>query len=142
MVTRNLHFRLQEYCDCYVDSDLKAELEKFVSGSRDSVDEDATEAALKALALVLLEAIEQEAERICISPKHISLASCERGMLATFSPDLTARVREIVGEISGVGEEKEKGRISLGLRGADLDLSVQHHCTNDKAGLIIGLPEL
>ncbi|MEW6355440.1 MAG: hypothetical protein AB1696_03880 [Planctomycetota bacterium] len=142
MTTRSLHARLQEYCDCYVESDLKAELERFVGGSRQPCDEDETEAALKVLALILLGGVERRTHRICVSEKLISLSGGENGLAATFSPEITTRLSQILGEIAGIGNGKDRGRISLGLRGDEILLTIERVLTDEKDELIVGIPSL
>jgi len=140
MIERNIHQRLQEYLDCYVDADLEDELHKLLSGVREPVErEDETEAALKTIAIAVLAGIERRAERISLLEGRISLVGAEWGLLATFPPHLLKASMDLVGQISGVGDGKKEGRISLGLRGGEVALSVERR-EEEGAGLVMGLP--
>lgn len=138
MAKRSLHARLQEYCDCFVEADLGTELEKFVGGHREAPDADETEAALKALAISLLTAIERRAERISIRGARMVLQGDGRGLLTTLPPDILGRIVEVVQKISGTGDEKESGRISLGLRGGEVLLQVDTRRGEEGKEVVIG----
>ena len=141
MIQRSLHSRLQDYCACFVESDLETELERFVANHGQSTDlVDDIESALKLLALSILTGIERRADRISLSPTQISLLGDSRGLLATFPAKLVGRACDIIGGLSGVNGKKAQGRISLGLRGDEILLDVRSKAADPKTELVINLP--
>ena len=142
MVERHLHQRLQEYLDCFLEADVDAELKRFDAGEGGPVDENETEAALKVLALALFTSIARKAGKIILSGDHIDLLSPERSTLVTASPDLVARAADIVTEIAGLEPGGESGRIVLGLRSGQLDLSITQAGSDEQRAVTIGLPPL
>ena len=62
---RSLHLKLQEYCDCYLETDSKQELEVITKeGLSSDVLGDPEDVAIKFLGLTVLYGIEQKAKRI------------------------------------------------------------------------------
>ncbi len=142
MVERHLHQRFQEYLDCFMEADVEAELKRFEAGERGPVDEDETEAALKVLALALFTSISRKAGKILLSGDRIDLLSPERSPLVTISPDLVARAADIVTEISGLEPGGEAGRLVVGLRSGQLELSITQAGSDEQWAVTIGLPPL
>jgi hypothetical protein len=65
---RSLHLRLQEYCDCFVETDPKQELDALDKESKwaEATDEGYEEVALKFLGLAILYGIKESAKRISV----------------------------------------------------------------------------
>ena len=62
---RSLHLKLQEYCDCYLETDPKQELEEITKeGPPSDVLGDPEEVAIKFIGLAVLCGIEQKAKKI------------------------------------------------------------------------------
>jgi len=142
MVERHLHQRFQEYLDCFMEADVEDEFKRFESGERGPVDEDETEAAMKVLALALFISIARKAGKIILSGDRIDLLSPERSMLATLSPGLVARAADIVAEIAGLAPGGQAGRLVVGLRSGQLDLSITQAGSDEQRSVTIGLPSL
>ena len=142
MVERHLHQRFQEYLDCFMEADVEAELERFEAGTRGPVDDDETEAALKVLALALVTAIARKAGTILLTGDRIDLLSPERSALVTISPDLVDRAADIVTEISGLEPGGKAGRLIVGLRSGQLELSITEIGSDEQRAVTIGLPSL
>ena len=64
-ISRNYHARLQEMCDCYMETDYRKEIEVMASQSSDDVGED----ALKYLALSILYATTEKAKKLSFKKK-------------------------------------------------------------------------
>ncbi len=88
MAARNVHQRLQEYIECYVEADVETDLARFAAGDRGAADNDPTETGLKALALALLVAIERRALKISVGTTEIGVWTPERSTLAEFPADV------------------------------------------------------
>ena len=63
---RNFHQRLQEFCDCYMETDPKKELEKAAKGVSGDPSGDLDELALKFLGLGIFYGASEKAKRISI----------------------------------------------------------------------------
>ncbi|MCJ7782375.1 MAG: hypothetical protein MUP41_00455, partial [Desulfobacterales bacterium] len=63
---RNYHQRLQEFCDCYMETDPKKELEKASKGISGDPGGDLDELALKFLGLGIFYGISEKAKNISI----------------------------------------------------------------------------
>ncbi len=65
---KSLHLKLQEYADCYSESDAARELEEISEkGVGGEVTGDMTDVALKYLSSAILRAIEEEAQKLQIT---------------------------------------------------------------------------
>ena len=63
---RNFHQRLQEFCDCYLETDPKKELEKAAKGISGDPSGDLDELALKFLGLGIFYGASEKAKKISI----------------------------------------------------------------------------
>ena len=63
---RNYHLRLQEFCDCFMETDFKKELEEASRGMSGDPSGDSDELALKFLGLTLLYGANEEAGKISL----------------------------------------------------------------------------
>ena len=59
---RNYHLRLQEFCDCYMETDPKKELEKAAKGVSGDPGGDLEEHALKFLGLMIFDGVSEKAK--------------------------------------------------------------------------------
>jgi hypothetical protein len=63
---RSYHLRLQEFCDCFMETDFRKELEKASKGVSGDPGGDPEELALKFLGLTLLDGANEEAKKISL----------------------------------------------------------------------------
>ena len=63
---RNYHQRLQEFCDCFMETDFKKELEAASKGVSGDPSGDPDELALKFLGLVILYGANEDAKKITL----------------------------------------------------------------------------
>ena len=138
----NLHQRLQEYCDCYLESDLEFELEHVARRDADIFDGDDTELALKYLALVLLTAIEERASTLVIARWASRLLGADRCLLPTPTDSTVGHAIEIVKRITGVGEARPYGSLALGLRSDHLVLDVEGRTVRKEEEILLSIPSL
>jgi hypothetical protein len=68
--------------------------------------------------------------------------SSERSALVTISPDLVDRAADIVTEISGLEPGGKAGRLVIGLRSGQLELSITEIGSDEQRAVTIGLPSL
>lgn len=63
---RNYHQRLQEFCDCFMETDFKKELEAASKGASGDPSGDPDELALKFLGLAILYGANEDAKKITL----------------------------------------------------------------------------
>ncbi|MEW6360345.1 MAG: hypothetical protein AB1696_28690 [Planctomycetota bacterium] len=140
LTQRNLHQRLQEYCDCYLESDLEFELEHLVRRDFDAFAGDDTETALKYLALALLTAIEERASTLIIAKWASHLLGGNCCLIPTPADSVVEKAIEIIKKITGVGRAKPYGTLALGLRADCLDLGVEDRVIRTEEEMFFTLP--
>ena len=127
---RNYHLRLQEFCDCFMETDFKRELEKASKGIYGSPNESEEELALKFLGLTLLYGANEEAKRISLqrSKEGKVLFSVEaRGNYQLHPPSapMADRVFSIARSITHIDKDQGKSPLSLGLRNDRLEINLE-----------------
>jgi hypothetical protein len=127
---RNYHQRLQEFCDCFMETDFKKELEAASKGISGDPSGDPDELALKFFGITLLYGANEEAKRISLqrSKEGKVLLSVEaRGsyQLPAPSAQVADRIFSIARSITHIEKDQGKSLLSLGLRNDRLELSVE-----------------
>jgi len=127
---RNYHQRLQEFCDCFMETDYKKELEAASKGISGDPSGDLDELALKFLGLALLHGANEEAKKISLqrSPEGKVLFSVEaRGsyQLPPPSARLADHVLAIGRSIIHLDADRGKSLLSLGLRNDRMEISLE-----------------
>jgi hypothetical protein len=113
---RNFHQRLQEFCDCYLETDPKKELEKAAKGISGDPSGDLDELALKFLGLGIFYGASEKAKRISIERSkegRVLFIVEARGQyqLPPPSTKIADRIISIARSITHI--DKAKGRILL-----------------------------
>ena len=127
---RNYHQRLQEFCDCYLETDPKKELEKAAKGISGDPGGDLDELALKFLGLGIFYGATEKAKKISIerSKEGKVLFSVEsRGKYQLPPPGVKVadQVISIARAITHIDDAKGKEPVSFGLRNDRIDLTFQ-----------------
>jgi len=127
---RNYHQRLQEFCDCFMETDFKKELEEASKGISGDPSGDLDELALKFLALVALYGANEDAKKISIQRSKdgkVLFSVHARGTYQLPPPgvEVTDRVFSIVRTITHLDEDQGKEPLSLGLRNDRIELTFQ-----------------
>jgi len=127
---RNYHQRLQEFCDCFMETDFKKELEAAGKGISGDPSGNPDELGLKFLGITLLYGANEEAKRISLqrSKEGKVLLSVEaRGsyQLPAPSAQVADRIFSIARSITHIEKDQGKSLFSLGLRNDRLELSVE-----------------
>ncbi len=121
---RNLHGRLQEMCDCYMDTDYEKELGTIVSQKSEDVEEE----SLKYLALSILFTITEGGKKLSIKRKKgedkVTVTSEDKMALPSPSPEIIDKIFDIMRSITHLEGEKGKEPFSLGIRDSRLELGV------------------
>jgi len=138
---RNLHTRLQEMCDCYMDTDYGKELKKMASG----IGEDLEEEALKYLALSILFTITNSGKKLSIKRKKrkqkVTVKAQEKMALPSPTPEITEKIFEIMRSITHLEGERGKEPFSLGLRDSRVELEITLKKKDDEESLKFSFPK-
>ncbi len=144
---RNYHQRLQEFCDCYLETDPKKELEKAAKGVSGDPSGDLDELALKFLGLGIFYGVAEKAKRISLqrsSDGEILFSIESRGKYQLPAPSLRVadRIISIARSITHIDEDQGKEHVSLGLRNDRLDITFQFDWKGGKESFSVLFPEL
>ena len=127
---RSYHLRLQEFCDCFMETDFRKELERASKGVSGDPGGDPEELALKFLGLTLLYGANEEAKKISLqkSKEGKVLFSVEaRGAYQLLAPHAQLADRIFSLARSMVHLDKDQGKIpfSLGLRNDRMEVQLE-----------------
>ena len=127
---RNYHQRLQEFCDCYLETDPKKELEKAAKGVSGDPGGDLDEFALKFLGLGIFYGAAEKAKKISLQRSNdgkvvFSIESRETYQLPTPSLRVADRIISIARSITHIDEDKGREPVSLGLRNDRIEITFQ-----------------
>ena len=137
----NYHLKLQEMCDCYMETDFLTALQGMAGADSKDVEED----AIKYLALAIMYAITQKAEKLSFKKKGEELkAKINNGSkekLPVPSVAVLDKVFEIMRGILHIEEDKGEMEFSLGLRSGEVDVIVKADREDGKESLKIKFPQ-
>jgi hypothetical protein len=141
-ISRNYHARLQEMCDCYMETDYRKEMEVMASESSADVEED----ALKYLALSILYATTEKAKKLSFKKKKgepkVTVKAEEKMELPTPPGEIADKIFEIMRSVTHLEGEKGREPFSLGLRDGSMELGVKVEKEEDKESLKFSFPGL
>ena len=142
---RNYHQRLQEFCDCFMETDFKKELEAASKGVSGDPSGDLDELALKFLGLAILYGANEDAKKITLrSGEGKILFSVEaRGnyQLPPPSAQVADRIFSIARSITHIDKDQGKEPLSLGLRNDRMEITLQFDRKKGGESLSILFPE-
>ena len=143
---RSYHLKLQEFCDCFMDTDFRKELEKASMGVSGDPGGDPDELALKFLGLTVLYGANEEARKISLekSPEGKVLFSVEaKGNYQLHPPKgpIANRIFSVARSMAHM--EKDKGRIplSLGLRNDRVEVGLEFDRKEGSESFSINFPQ-
>jgi hypothetical protein len=127
---RSYHLRLQEFCDCYMETDYKKELEAASRGVSGDPSGDPDELTIKFLGLTLLYGANEEARKISLqkSKEGKVLLSVEaRGNYQLPAPaaPLAEKIFSVARSMVHLDEDRGKIPFSLGLRNDRMELALE-----------------
>ena len=138
----NYHLKLQEMCDCYMETDFLANMQGMVGAESKDLEED----AVKYLALTVLYAITRKAAKLTIKKKgddlSVRIKADEKEDLPHPSAVVADKIFQIMREILHIDEEKGEMDLSLGLRTGEVNVHVKVKGQGDKQSLKIKFPTL
>ena len=144
---RSYHLRLQEFCDCFMETDFKKELESASKGVSGDPGGDPDELALKFLGLAMLYGANEEAKKISMQKSKegkVSLSVEARGKYQLPAPDSALADRIFTLARSMVHLDKDKGKIplSLGLRNDRMEVTLAFDRKGGSESFSITFPKL
>jgi hypothetical protein len=137
----NLHLKLQEMCDCYLDTGFAEQLAWMATGPSEDQEED----AVKYLALAIMYGITEKARSLKLKRGEdgtikASLKAEEKVTLPAPSPAIFDRINDIVRRILHFEEGGGESPLALGLRTGSIDLEVKLKDKGGKSSLKISFP--
>ena len=144
---RNFHQRLQEFCDCFMETDPKKELERAAKGVSGDPRRDPDELALKFLGLGIFYGATEKAKRISLErvkdgTVHFSIESRGKYQLPAPSPDIANRIITIARSITHIDADQGREPVSLGLRNDRMDITFTFDRKPGEESFSILFPEL
>jgi hypothetical protein len=143
---RSYHLRLQEFCDCFMETDFRKELEKASKGVSGDPGGDPEELALKFLGLTLLYGANEEAKKISLqkgTDGKILFSVEARGnyQLPAPSAHLADRVFSLARSMAHLDQEQGKIPFSLGLRNSSLEINLEFARSGGAESFSINFPK-
>lgn len=142
---RNYHLRLQEFCDCFMETDYKKELEVASKGISGDPSGDLDELGLKFFGLTLLYGANEEARKISLERSKggkvlFSVEARGNYQLPPPSAQVADRVFAIARSITHIDEEQGESLLSLGLRNDRMELTLKFDRKGENETLAISFP--
>ena len=144
---RSLHLRLQEYCDCFLETDPKKELEAISREGQwaETTGEGHEEVALKFLGLAILYGINENAKKVSLvkgdqGEVRFNVEAAGRYKLPAPSPVMADHIFNVMRSIAHIESENASQKLALGLRSDSLELEVGFSTTEGEASLDIAFP--
>lgn len=139
---RNYHLKLQEMCDCYMETDFKKQLHGMAGMAAGELDDS----AIKYLALAIMYSITEKAAKISLKRKEDKVTVKMKAETEITLPAPTVaqfnKIVEIVRAILHLDTDKAEMPLALGLRSGNIELQVTTKRKEDKESLKIEFPAL
>jgi hypothetical protein len=144
---RNYHQRLQEFCDCFMETDPKKELEKASRGISGDPGGNLDELALKFLGLGIFYGASEKAKKVSIQRSKdgkVLFTVDAKGKFQLPPPtlQLADQVIAIARAITHVDSDQGKLPVAMGLRNDRLDITFQFDRKGGDETFSILFPEL
>jgi hypothetical protein len=144
---RNYHLRLQEFCDCYMETDPKSELERAAKGVSGDPGSDLDEHALKFLGLSIFYGASEKAKRVSLRRSKdgkIAFTVDSKGNYKLPPPDIKVadHVISIARSITHIDSDQGKLPVSVGLRNDRIEVTFQFERKPEEEAFSILFPEL
>lgn len=132
----NPHLKLQEMCDCYLETDFRLQMAKLCK----QPGADREEEALRYLALALMHTITEQARKLSMKKEKLEVkvkveSDGEKHSLPAPPAALFARVVALVRAILHLEGEKGESMLSLGLRSGAVEMRVKIRENGDEVAL-------
>ncbi len=136
----NYHLKLQEMCDCYMETDFLAAMQSMAGAASKDIEED----AIKYLALSIMFAITEKAEKLAFEKKGEELkAKIKNGSkqkLPVPSAEILDKVFAIMRSILHIETDRGELDFSLGLRSGEVNVKIKIEREGAEQSLKIKFP--
>ncbi len=127
---RNYHQRLQEFCECFMETDPKEELKKASEGVSGDPSDDADELAVKFLSLGIFYGASEKAKKVSIERSKdgkvvFSVDARGKHQLPPPNAELADRVISIGRSLTHIDDDKGKEPVSFGLGNDRMEITFQ-----------------
>lgn len=142
-LSHNFHMKLQEMCDCYMDTDFLAEMTHSVDVPNATLEEE----AIKYLALLILYTLTEKAQQLTVKKQKGTLkvtveAEHEKKVLPPPPEEVADKIFEIIRAIMHIETDNGEMALALGLRSGQVDLQVKVKKKKDEESMKLLFPEL
>ncbi len=139
----NLHLKLIEMCDCYLETNFKTQIQKMATAAIGDIDED----SCKYLALTIMYALTEKAQKLTYKSKkgQVTVTIKEDGDKTSVkapSAEVFNRIISIMRTILHLEEDNASMPLSLGLRSGQVDIQVKVERGDNKEALRFKFPDL
>lgn len=143
---RNYHQRLQEFCDCFMETDLMVELKKASQGLSGDPSGDLDEGALKFLGLTILYGASERVNRIVFQRSkegkvRFEIEGAGKYQLPAPGPQMAERIIAIGRSITHIEDDHGILPVSMGLRNDRVDLRFELDRKAEEETLTIHFPD-
>jgi len=139
-LSMNYHLKLQEMCDCYMETDFLTSMQKMSGGEAGDLEEN----AVKYLALAIMYAITKKAEKLSFKKKggeiNVRVKNGGKEELPPPTGEVLDKVFAIMRTVLHIEEDKGEMDFSLGLRSGEVNVRVKVAKEADKQSLKIKFP--
>jgi hypothetical protein len=133
----NYHLKLQEMCDCYMETDFLSAMQGMSGKESSDVEED----GIKYLALAIMYAITRKAEKLSLKmigeEIKVKIKNSEKEKLPVPAGAVMEKAFAIMRAILHVEDDKGEVEFSLGLRSGEVNMTVKFARGNEKESLKI-----
>ena len=142
-LSHNLHMKLQEMCDCYMDTDFQAEIKRPIDVNSATLEEE----ALKYFALIILYTLTVKAQKLSVKKKKGAwkvtvTSSHEKKSLSSPPEEIGTKIFEIIRAITHIDQDNGEMALAFGLRNGRVDLLVKVKKADDEESMKLLFPEL
>lgn len=138
----NYHLKLQEMCDCYMETDFLVVLQGMAGAESKDIEED----AMKYLALAIMFAITEKAEKLSLKQEggagSAKIKNNDKIKLPVPSGAVMDKAFAIMRAILHIEADKGEMELSLGLRSGEVNVMVKTERQEGKQSLKIKFPKL
>ena len=143
IIERNVHLKLQEMCDCYMETDFWKQMQGMTGAATGELEEN----SLKYLSLAIMYTITEKAKKLTLEKKGEKVtvqvkSGDEEIHLPAPSREQFDEIILIIRAILHIEEDKGKMILALGLRSGDLELEVKIKRKPDKENIKFKFPAL
>ena len=139
----NLHLKLIEMCDCYLETDFKAQIQRAATAEPGDIDED----SIKYLALAIMYALTENADKLNFKSKKGQVTVTmknygDKTALKAPSIEVFKRIVAMIRAILHLEEDKASMPLALGLRSGEIEIQVKVERGSNKEALRLKFPDL